>query len=122
MAGKNVKESVVREAKGKCVICEKDKKGVEVVDDLVIHAIRKFKKKLRFETGNKLVVCSECMPEHERRRKKFEQSLVTNGGFGVILLIVLGLIGGLNGILYGVLLVVLMLLLTLIVYWPAVKR
>lgn len=108
--------------KGKCVICAKDKKGVEVADDAIIEAIRGFKKKLRVATGNKLVVCRECVPEQEKRRKKFEQSLVTNGGFGIVIAVVLGLLGGLTGVLYGLLITVFLLFFALLVYWPSLKK
>ncbi|MBI5159367.1 hypothetical protein HY992_04565 [Candidatus Micrarchaeota archaeon] len=110
------------EAKGKCIVCTKDKHGIEVVDDAVIQFIRRFKQKFRVATGNRLVVCGECVPEQEKRRKRFEQSLITNGGLGAVIAIVLGFLGGLNGIVLGVAFLLFLLCFSLLVYWPAIVK
>lgn len=110
------------DSRGKCIVCTKDSRGVDVVDDAVIQFIRRFKQKFRVATGNRLVVCGECVPEQEKRRKRFEQSLITNGGLGLVIALVLGLLGGLNGVVLGVAFLAFLLCFSLLAYWPATVK
>ena len=60
-----------------CLICGKERKGTPIKNDIVINSIRKIKKWMNIEKGNKIVICKECTEEYVKRRKAYEKSLTT---------------------------------------------
>jgi hypothetical protein len=119
-----------REA-GTCIICQKETVGIPVKDDFVIRGIRRIKSALKIARGTKLIVCSEHLEEATKRRERFEKTLLTYGGIGAaigILLIIASLIGGrdllsiLSSLLLAVLLIVVFVILSLAYYFPAMER
>ncbi len=104
----------------KCIICEKDIKGIPVSEDIMIRGIRKIKQTLNIAQNNKLVVCQKCLPEHQKRRSGFEKKVVRYGAVGFIIAVVLFLLApSLNALLAGAFLLLLMLSFTLTSYHPA---
>jgi fatty acid desaturase len=115
-----------------CFVCQKEQRsgqGTPVKDDIVIRAIRRIKKAFGISTGNVLVVCDNCLEESKKRRQKFERSLLTFGGLGAVLGVILliasilsgkSLIAILQSIILLVFLVVVFSLFSLLQYHPAV--
>lgn len=115
-----------------CFVCQKEQKpgqGTPVKDDIVIRAIRRIKKAFGISTGNVLVVCNNCLEESKKRRQKFERSLLTFGGLGAVLGVILliaailsgkSLIAILQSLLLLVFLVVIFSLFSLLQYHPTV--
>ncbi|MDE1873662.1 MAG: hypothetical protein KGI04_00895 [Candidatus Micrarchaeota archaeon] len=68
-----------------CIICGKEKRGIDVADDLVLDSIRWFKQNVTHnERGNRLVVCRECYPKYAASRKKFESRQRLYLGLGIV--------------------------------------
>ncbi|MCL4375259.1 hypothetical protein M1394_00460 [Candidatus Marsarchaeota archaeon] len=60
-------------AKRYCIVCGKEKKGIEIEHDIIIKSIRWFKRNVtKNEKNNVLVVCSSCYPLYKKSRDKFE--------------------------------------------------
>ncbi|MGA3020779.1 MAG: hypothetical protein ABSD68_02420 [Candidatus Micrarchaeales archaeon] len=56
-----------------CIVCGKEKKGIEVEEDAILGSVRWFKRNVtKNEKGNKLVVCKDCYAEYKKDRKKYE--------------------------------------------------
>ena len=107
----------------KCILCEKDKKGEPVSDDLIIRSVRRLKKATNTAQNNKLVVCKDCMPEHLKRRANFEKWLVRHGALGAIVAIVFFLMNpSLQTLAFGIFIVLLMLVLSLAYYHPSLVK
>jgi predicted RND superfamily exporter protein len=109
----------------KCIVCKKDRKGLEVYDDLMIRSIRRVKTALNMVQNNKLVVCTGCMGEHLKRRKTFEKWLVIYGavGLSVMLIVLLMSPDKLKALLLGLFLLALMVLLSVVTYYhPSLKN
>lgn len=103
----------------KCIVCEKDKTGTPVSDDVIIGTIRKVKRTLRVAQENRLVVCKDCLEEHKKRRAKFEAKVIRYGGFGAIVTVIFLIISQrLVSLLAGLFVIFVMLFLTLNDYWP----
>ncbi|VVB99009.1 Uncharacterised protein [uncultured archaeon] len=108
-----------------CIICEKEKSGHPVADDIVISTIRWFKNKTNTAKNNTLVVCNDCLPEHKKKREKFEKNLVTHvvlAAIVLLLLFFLPLIAGagisLTSLLLGLVLAILIIAFAGIYHWP----
>ncbi len=106
-----------------CIICQKEKKGRVVLDDVVINSIRWLKQKLGIAAKNRLYVCEECVPEHKKRRASFEKTLVFYGAIGVIIILaVLLLSPKIGSLLVAIFFGLFVLALSLLHYVPAVEE
>lgn len=71
-----------------CIMCGKEKNGIEIKIDNVINTIRYIKKKIfHTERNNRLVVCEECYPSYSKNRKRFVSRQRLYIGLGVVFLI-----------------------------------
>ena len=111
-------------ARSVCVICGKEKEGSRVSDDMVIKAIRVVKRKLGLAKENRLVVCKDDLPEHERRRKKFEKNMVAYSAIAFVLVVaVVFLSGSISGALVALLIGAFVVFLGLVGnYHPAIAK
>ncbi|MCD6549102.1 hypothetical protein J7K41_00090 [Candidatus Micrarchaeota archaeon] len=80
-----------------CIICEKEREGVPIKEDLVIRTIRRIKEKLGIAKGYKLVVCRECWEEYVKRRKSYERNMITWGLLGLAAVIFMGILFAITG-------------------------
>ena len=76
-----------------CVICGKEKKGLDVDEDEKIKLVRWIKRNiLKNAKNNGLVVCKECYPKYVEMRDKYQKRQATYIGlallFGIVALIV----------------------------------
>ncbi len=110
-----------------CIVCEKEKGGYPVEDDIVLRSIRRIKQSLRIAKNNELVVCEECLPEQQKKRQKFEKNLVMHVVIAAIVLIIFFFVsifspGGisLSGIILGIMLAALVVGMTVFNHWPKI--
>ncbi len=124
------KEEIKKE-KGTCLICQKETVGSPVKEDFVIRGIRKIKTSLKIARGTNLIICDEHLEEARKKRERFEKSLLTYGGIGAvigIILVIAGLLGGrdlisiLSSMLIAILLIVVLVIFSLAYYFPAVEE
>ena len=124
------KEEIKKE-KGTCLICQKETIGSPVKEDFVIRGIRKIKTSLKIARGTNLIICDEHLEEARKKRERFEKSLLTYGGIGAvigIILVIAGLLGGrdlisiLSSMLIAILLIVVLVIFSLAYYFPAVEE
>ncbi|RLG19625.1 hypothetical protein DRN67_02220 [Candidatus Micrarchaeota archaeon] len=109
-----------KKGKSICIICQKEKKGYPVRDDLFITTVRSLKQKLGIATNNVLVVCNDCSTEHKKRRSAFEKKILQYAAIGAVLgLIFLVISRSLQGLVMAILLVLFMAALALVQYHPA---
>jgi hypothetical protein len=102
-----------------CIICEKEKHGERISDDIVISTIRAVKAKFGWAKNNTLVVCSDCMQEHKKKRATFERRIVWYGGLGVIFAALLMLVSfSLPAIFGGLIIVAILVFTALLSYHP----
>ncbi len=109
--------------KSYCMICGKEKNGIEIEEDNVIRVMRRLKEMMGKKPNvNRIVVCSACYPEYKKHRKKFISRERIYIALGVIFLL-LGLVvsGRLSSIIVGLAVLLLMYLLSLLNYTPALK-
>ncbi|MEW6328889.1 MAG: hypothetical protein AB1468_02105 [Candidatus Micrarchaeota archaeon] len=105
-----------------CIICQKQRKGRRVLDDVVINCLRGLKRKLGIAANNELYVCEECVPEHRKRRASFEKTLVFYGAIGVIIILAVLLFSPrLGSLLVAVFFGLFVLALSLLHYVPAIE-
>ncbi len=106
----------------RCIVCGKDRTGLQVREDYIISTVRWLKRNItRSEKGYTLVVCRDCYKQYEKGRHTYERRRITYVALGVVaaaLWIVLSE-GKLGGIVAGILLVAFMYLLSLLSYAPA---
>jgi hypothetical protein len=106
-----------------CVVCGKEKKGVRVEEDPVIETIRSIKERLNISTKNTLVVCKECLPKAEEKRKRFERSVMTWGILAVLVAVLLLLISfSIQSFLLSIITALAFMLLSLLSYFPKVEK
>jgi ribosomal protein L34E len=108
----------------RCIICGKEKEGLEVKEDFVIYAIRWFKRNItKNEKHYKLIVCKECYPKYYTAREKYEKRRALYLVLGIIFALLLVLIGQnkIIAVLYGIIIIIFVYLLSLFTYMPAVK-
>ena len=104
----------------KCLICEKNKKGSPISDDVVIRSIRRIKRRFGIAKNNKIVICKDCMSQHLERRANFEKRLVRYGALGFIVAAVLIILSpSLFSVFAGLFMGLLMLSFALPSYHPA---
>ncbi len=110
-----------------CIICQKETTGgYPVEDDAVIATIRKIKQKLGVAKNNELVVMEECLPEHKKKRERYEKNLVMHvviAGIVLVVFIVLPIISAgfsLPAVLLGLLLAAFIVGLSVFNHWPKV--
>jgi len=70
-----------------CVVCKQEKKGDRVEDDIYLETVRKIKNALRVATNNTLVVCKDCIPKAEEKRRRFERTVMTWGILAALLFV-----------------------------------
>ncbi len=59
--------------KSYCIVCGRQRNGIEVQDDFVLGTIRWLKENVTHNAkNNRLVVCKDCYPKYTVSRKKFE--------------------------------------------------
>lgn len=108
----------------RCIVCGKEKDGLEVRDDKVIEAIRWFKRNVtKNEKGYRLVVCKECYPVYLKARKRFERRQALYIAVGVVFaaLILFASVNKALALLYGIAIVVFVYLLSILTYVPALN-
>lgn len=109
--------------KPKCIICGKDKDGLEIKEDYVIEFIRLFNRKvLKKENHFKLVVCKECYINYKKMRNKFVRRQIMYIALGVIFAAML-FISSANpvSLLAGIGIIIFLYLLSLLSYMPELK-
>ncbi len=79
--------------KSYCIVCAKEKKGIEVEDDFILDSIRWLKENVTHNVqNNKLVVCKDCYPRYKPARQKYESRqkmyLVLGVLFGMLILLI----------------------------------
>jgi hypothetical protein len=83
-----------------CIACQKNvegKRAVPVKEDRIIKTIRGIKRSLGIAQMNELYVCEDDLPEHTKRRRSFEKSILfasVLAGLVVILVLVALLLSG----------------------------
>jgi hypothetical protein len=81
-------KSNMKDRKTYCIMCGKEKNGIEIKIDNVIKTIRYIKKKIfHTERNNRLVVCEECYQTYAKNRKRFVSRQRLYIGLGVVFLI-----------------------------------
>lgn len=112
-----------------CIVCEKEMEGFRVEDDAVIHTIRGIKQKLNVAKNNELVVCENCLPEHKKKREKFEKNLVMHVVIAAVVLIIFFFVSvfspsgiSLSGIFLGIVLAVLIVGMSVFNHWPKIAE
>jgi hypothetical protein len=128
---KEKEEKEEPQTKGICLICQKEAIGLPIREDFVIRGIRKIKTAFKVARGSKLIVCNEHLEEARKKRERFEKTLLTYGGSGGvigILLIIASILGGrdllsiLSVLLIAVLLIFILVIFSLAYYLPAVEE
>jgi hypothetical protein len=109
---------------GYCIICGKQKQGIEVEEGNIIKAIRWLKRNVtKNEKGNKLVVCKECYPKYKKYRTRFERRLALYLILGVLFLVFgLMLSFRVETLILGLFVVLLMYFFALLNYMPKLKE
>lgn len=107
-------------AKSYCIICGKEKKGIEIEYDNVINGIRWFKRNItKNEKNNVLVVCSSCYPTYKKSRDKFESREKLYLILGMIFLILIVFISHtIPAFIAGLVVLAFLYLLSLMNYMP----
>lgn len=108
--------------KNVCVVCGKEKNGLEVKTDNVIRTIRYIKLKLfRKVSNNRLVVCKECYENYKKYRKKYIGRQRLYVALGVLFLIFGMLLNpSFVALFVGIFITVVMYLLSLLSYLPEI--
>lgn len=102
-----------------CIVCRKHKKGYPVMDDVVIKSIRLVKERFGVASGNRLVVCKDCVQEYEKRRKRFTRYLAFHSLLAIVIVGLSALISfTIRSIVLSILLAAFVLLLSLLSYFP----
>ena len=111
-----------------CVICQKEIDGAPIKEDFIIKGLRKVKQFFKAATGNRLLVCPNCVQAATKKRQDFEKTLLTYLGLGGIILVIMlvfailsggSLISLLQSVLFLVFLIILLAALSLFNYFPS---
>jgi hypothetical protein len=111
-----------------CVVCQKEVDGAPIKEDFIIKGLRKIKQVFKASTGNRLLVCHNCVQTATKKRQDFEKTLLTYLGLGGIILVIMltfailsggSLVSLLQSILFLVFLIVLLAALSLFNYFPS---
>ena len=114
----------MQETKSVCIICGKEKPGIEVKPDFVIESIRWIKRNItRNEKGNRLVVCRDCYPAYRKLRERFERREKIYLTLGILFALLSFLISSnkLYGLGIGLLVIALLYLFSLLSYIPSLN-
>ncbi len=106
-----------------CIICGKEKDGIEIKNDRVLWTMRWIKRNIaKNEKRNRLVVCKVCYPIYKKKRDRYTSKQLLYLVVGVIFT-VLGMAINLSiqTFLVCVLVVVCLYLLSLVNYTPALS-
>jgi hypothetical protein len=113
-------------SKKACMICGKEKAGIDVQEDWVITAMRWFKENITHNAkGYKIVVCKECMPKYAKMRSKFQRRQMFYVGLGIVFTLTIAIVSGgryLGIISYGIVITLFLYALSLVSYVPGLKR
>lgn len=107
-----------------CIVCGKEKKGIEIGDDYVLDSIRWFKRNVtKNEARNVLVVCKDCYSVYKKGRKKYESRQRLYVALGIVFVIMMIYIGGLSiqAILISIAILILFYLFSLLSYTPKIE-
>jgi hypothetical protein len=106
-----------------CIVCEKEKKGIELQDDAVLRSLRWFKRNVtRNEKGNRLVVCRDCYSKYKEGRKKYENRQRIYAVLGVLFIIaILTISPSLTALFTSAFILLLLLFLSLLSYTPKIS-
>ena len=110
-------------AKSYCMMCGKERKGIEVQDDYVLGALRWFKRNVtKDEQGNRIVVCRDCYSDYKKRRGTYESRQRLYLALGV-LFVIISLIISLRAltVLVSLLVLAVMYLFSLMSYVPKIR-
>ena len=108
----------------RCIICGKEKDGLEIKEDYVIEFIRMFNRKvLKKNNHYKLVVCKECYINYKKMRNKFVRRQITYITIGIIFaaMIFISSAGNPFSLLAGAGIIIFLYLLSLLSYMPELK-
>ncbi|MGC8729937.1 MAG: hypothetical protein ACP5RP_00955 [Candidatus Micrarchaeia archaeon] len=115
----------------RCIICGKEKDGIEIEEDYIFKTYRYIVHKWRDIIGKselnkrnyRLVVCKECYPTYYKARSAYVRKEYIYVGLGLLFTIVLALFSSskLMVIVYGLLLTILLYLMAQLSYVPALK-
>ncbi len=109
--------------KSYCIICGKERDGIEIKEDHVIEAIRWIKTNItKNEKNNRLVVCKECYPKYVKARKKYESRRITYLVLGILFAAMSLIVSPrLETLAMAIVVVVLLYALSYLSYMPALK-
>ena len=108
-----------------CMLCGKEKRGIEIEEDDVIRSIRWFKHDILKKplSENKVVICNDCYDNYKKYFKKYKSRQRTYIILGV-LFAVFGIIVAQNkvlAIITGIIIVGALYLLSFLSYMPELK-
>ena len=107
-----------------CIICGKEKNGLQVKDDYVLETLRWIKTNITKNVKNyNLVVCKEDFLTYQKKRDGFERKEIIYGAIGVIFLIALIITsqGNIGAVFVGLAVTIGLLALAHVSYIPAVE-
>lgn len=108
----------------RCIICGKEKDGIEVKEDYVIDLIRWFNRTVLKRVHHyKIVVCKDCYMDYTKARKKYTKRQGTYIAIGVIFALLLFFASGFNvfALFYGAGIIIFMYVLSLFSYVPELQ-
>lgn len=111
---------MAKKQKAFCIICGKEKGGIEVRNDRVLGGIRWIKQNITHnESGNRLVVCKECYEAYKKSKKRFESRKKVYLILGIIFAALLMVIGrSAISLLFGVFMILLLYSFAFFSYMP----
>lgn len=111
--------------KSVCIMCGKERQGLEVKEDNVIGAMRWIKRNITKNSKNyNMVVCKEDFLAYKKKRDGYERKQIMYVGLGLLFMLLLLLFASgryLGAILYGLGITAFMYLLSLLSYMPSLK-
>jgi hypothetical protein len=106
-----------------CVVCRNEKKGMKIQDDPYLETIRKIKRKLGIAQENILVVCKDCLPKAEEKRRRFERTIMTWGVLATFIFVIFIVLSPtLQSFLLGIITAFFFMLFALSSYFPKVEK
>jgi predicted RND superfamily exporter protein len=106
-----------------CIMCAKEKDGLEVKSDFIINAIRWIKRNItKNEKNYTLVVCKDDFLNYKKKRESYERKMVLYVVIGIIFMIALAVVSNakLGAIAVGLIITLFLFLLAQLSYMPAV--
>ncbi len=108
----------------RCIICGKEKNGINVQNDYIIDLIRWIKKNItKNEKNYKLVVCQDCYMKYKKMYNSFKRKKTFYIILGVIFMLLLFFASHFNvySLISGFALIIFLYLLSLLTYMPRLK-